>query len=279
MPQPKSFDSHKPGAVENFVFDCEQYFVGMGIPAEKKVFYASGLLDGSVKSWWRFLCESYGPNRLPELYQWDVFRAHLLARFTAVNATRHVRDQLADFKQTSSVRAYAHKMQDLALQIPNMHDEELLDRFVRGLKPRTRQEVVMREPTSFEKAVQLADRYDSLFMPGFGFNRQPSGSTSVSYRRDPVLTTPADASSSGPVPMEIGAVKRKISPLTPDKRARLLKTGGCFYCRQPGHVLANYPNKNSLQKPRVNNIQTPAGATEQPDLVDEPRDSENSMPQ
>jgi hypothetical protein len=280
LPQPKGFNGS--GMVENFLFDCEQYFAGMSIPADKQVFFAAGLLDGSPKSWWRYLCESYGSDRLHELYVWDTFRALLMSRFKAVNASRHARDQLAELKQTSNVRTYAHKMQDLAMQIPNMHDEELMDKFIRGLKPRTRQEVVMREPYSFEQAVQLADRYDSLFSPGFGFNRQPSG-TNTSYLRPPVLTPVANPSSSGPFPMEIGMVKRRNAPLTPEERDRLRKIGGCFYCRQPGHIAPNCPNgKLALQRPRVNNIQTPGADTEQPDLIDfsdEPRSLKNSMPQ
>jgi hypothetical protein len=277
LPQPKG-----SMGLEWFRIDCEQYFAGMSIPADKRVFFAAGLLDGYTKSWWRYLCESYGADRLHELYVYDTFRALLMSRFKAVNASRHARDQLAELKQTSNVRTYAHNMQDLAMQIPNMHDEELMDKFIRRLKPRTRQEVVMREPSSFEQAVQLADRYNSLFSPGFGFNRQLSG-TNTSYLRPPILTPVANPSSSGPLPMEIGMVKRKNAPLTLKERDRLRKVGGCFYCRQPGHIAPNYPNgKPALQKHRVNNIRTPGADTEQPDLIDfsdEPRSSENSMPQ
>jgi hypothetical protein len=146
-------------------------------------------------------------------------------------------------------------------------------------------EVVMREPQSFNEAVKLADRYDSLFSPGFSFtNRQPSGFTtrsqssvfpvSSAQSTNPILPTPT--------PMEIDALRRKPSPLTPEERARLLKTGGCFYCRQCGHVLANCPSKPSLQKPRVNHVEHPIAGAEDPGSIDrdeEPRCSENYMPQ
>jgi hypothetical protein len=62
-------------------------------------------------------------------------------------------------------------MQELAMQVSDMTDAELLDRFMRGLKPRMRMEVTMREPQSFNEAVKFADRYDSLFNTGFGFSR------------------------------------------------------------------------------------------------------------
>jgi hypothetical protein len=82
---------------------------------------------------------------------------------------------MASLRQDGNVRKYAYKLQELAMQMSGMQDEELLDRFVRELKPRIRMEVVMREPETFDEAVKLADRFDSLFSPGFGFGRQPRG--------------------------------------------------------------------------------------------------------
>lgn len=85
MPKPKSYDgSQLPGAVENFVFDCSQYFVGMTYPVSLRVCFASSLLEGSAKTWWRFVCEQT-PDALT-LYTWEMFSAALTARFRAVNA-------------------------------------------------------------------------------------------------------------------------------------------------------------------------------------------------
>jgi hypothetical protein len=175
LPTPKSYDgSQTPGAVENFLFDCEQYFVAKGIPSDKQVFFASALLEGSAKTWWRFLCQRPGLE-LDTLFVWQTFHDQFLDRFRAVNANRHARDQLANLKQEGSVRTYAQKMQELAVQIPSVQDDELKDRFIRGLKTRTRMEVTMRDPETFEDAVKLANKFDSLFTPGlagFGFKQQ-----------------------------------------------------------------------------------------------------------
>lgn len=286
IPTPKAYDgSQAPGAVENFLFDCDQYFVAKHTPADKQVFFAAALLEGVAKTWWRFLCHKAGAQ-VDILYDWSTFHAQLLDRFRVVNATRHARDQLADLKQDGSVRSYAQKMQDLALQIPSMQDDELLDRFLRGLKTRTRMEVTMREPQTFEDAVKLADRYDSLFNPGFGFGRQPvPGRAPVARPSIPFTPRFANPPAAGPVPMEIDALKRRNPPLTPQERARLMKVGGCFYCRKEraGHIAPNCPLKPSSQVPRVNQVERePEAPTEHPDLIDlhsEPRDSENFTPQ
>ena len=226
---PKSYDgSQQTGAAENFLFDCEHYFMAKQIQSDKRVYFASALLEGPAKTWWRFLCHRKG-DEIDTLLVWGTFRAQLLDRFRAVNATRHARDQLAGLRQESSVRIYAQKIQELAVQIPTMQDEELLDRFVRGLKTRTRQEVIMREPATFEDAVKLADKFDSLFSPGLGgfgpgFGRQPMGKVSVARPDIPILSRPNP--SSGPVPMEIDALRRRNAPLTPEERTRLMKIRG-----------------------------------------------------
>ncbi len=288
---PESFDgSSTPGAVENFIFDCEMYFKGMKTPVDTQVLFAAGLLSGSAKSWWRYTCQAH-PGDLT-LFVWDAFSAELLSRFRSVNSTRHARDKLASLRQEGSVRTFAQKMQDLALQIPGIQDQELMDRFVRGLKPRTRQEVTMREPDTFEEAVKLADRFDSLWGSAglqSGFARPtfaPNGARTV--RAQPPLTfaNPTSARSAnpgaGPVPMEIDALRRKPTPLTQTERARLVKIGGCFYCRQAGHMIAECPNKPPVQK-AVAQVEQPTAQTDQPDLIDfntpEDRSSENCMPQ
>ena len=284
LPQPKPFNgSSTVGTVENFLFDCERYFQGMHIPADAQVLYATGLLEGGAKTWWRFICQRL--ERTPEhelLMDWSYFHDELIARFRAVNATRHARDKMASLRQEGSVRTYAHKFQELSMQIPNVHDEELLDRFVRGLKPRTRMEVTMREPSTFDEAVKLADRMDSLFTPGFGLDRQPKGRFN-STNPIPILPRPANPVAD-PVPMEIDALRRRLPPLTDAERDRLRKIGGCFRCRQTGHIATNCPlnTQTPVQRPGVNHIDHQAPSTEHPDLIDldsEPRSSENFTPQ
>jgi hypothetical protein len=45
-----------PDRDKNFLFDCERFFIGMSVPQDKRVFFASCLLDRPVKTWWRHTC-------------------------------------------------------------------------------------------------------------------------------------------------------------------------------------------------------------------------------
>jgi hypothetical protein len=251
LPIPEKYDgSSQPGAAENFLFRCEQYFLRMDTPADKQVLFAAGLLIDGAASWWRFSCMSHDSDSQASLYDWDEFRALLLTRFQAVNSARHTRDQLANLVQSGSVRAYATKMQELAMQIPDIKEGELKDCFIRGLKRRTQEQVVMQDPDTFEKAVKLADRYDSLWGSAnlfFNTRRTPSGTWATSATPpptpNPFSSRGANLGSSHPTPMEIDALQRKPTPLTQTERAHLIKIGGCFYCRQTGHMIGDCPNK------------------------------------
>ncbi|GAQ93110.1 hypothetical protein KFL_013050020 [Klebsormidium nitens] len=117
-----------------------------------------------------------------------------------------------------------------------MHDEELLDRFTRGLKPRTRMEVTvtMRDPRTFEETVKLADRMDSLYTPGFGLDRQPKGRFASAANPTPIPFRPADLPGTLPpdrgMPFHIetlpGAtpVNRPIYRLSPSELEELRRT-------------------------------------------------------
>jgi hypothetical protein len=291
LPIPDKYDSSsQAGAVENFVFKNEQYFLGMGISADKQVYFASGLLSGAAATWWRFTCLATQDDE--SLYDWETFKDQLLARFQVVNSARHARDQLAGLVQNGSVRAYATKMQELALQIPDISEEgELKDRFIRGLKRRTHEAVVMREPGTFDEAVKLADRYMTPYgvpLTCFPTNLadqlqvlgpRPTGSLSLASTNPmPPRTIGAE-----PVPMEIDTLRRKPTPLTATERSRLMQAGGCFYCRQLGYRIADCPNKppTKVLQRSVAQVESTAPPEAQPDLIDlgdEPRGLENYTP-
>ncbi len=84
--------------------------------------------------------------------------------------------------------SYATAFRNIVVNIPTMTDEEKKFRFIYGLRQRTREEVRIRNPDTFEAAVQLAVRFDAIYRPGSRFGSHSFGS------------------SSEPVPMELGVI-------------------------------------------------------------------------
>jgi hypothetical protein len=137
------------------------------------------------------------------------------------------------------VRGYVEAFQNLFMQIPDITNAEALDRFVRGLKPRTKQEVVMREPCNLEEAIHLADRFDSL-ISGLGTPSRPGGFYTQRTQPEPTQV----GQGLRPVPMEVDTMnggRSRSTPLTATERKKLIRTGGCFYCQKTGHMIGECP--------------------------------------
>ena len=108
-----------------------------------------------------------------------------------------------------------------------MTEAEKLDRFVRGLKGQVRKEVELREPTTLNDAVRIADRVDAV---------------TYYYGRQEQMGPKSE--SSGPTPMEVDAIQRR--GLSKADREQLQKTGKCFQCREPGHIARHCPRRTRI---------------------------------
>ena len=133
---------------------------------------------------------------------------------------------------------YTIEFRNIALDIPSITDEEKLDKFLCGLKRKTREQVELKEPATFDEAVRLAERFDTLAWH-YGDGDTPTA-TATTY--------------SGPAPMQLGSVITAPltvtkTRLTPALREQLRKEGKCYYCREAGHMLANCPLRNKTTQP------------------------------
>ena len=266
-PKPYAGATHS-GAVENFLFDCRQYFDGMEVHGpHKRILFAVSLLEGVAKSWWRFQIDQIEKGHATPIQTWGEFELRLRSRFCLINAVQGARDKLDSLKQVASVRAYISAFQNLIMQIPEVSEGESLHRFKQGLQFRIKKEVALREPQSLEEAMRLAEKYDALLYSVQGKKASPrpflAQDTSRAWR-NPVLPTDM------PIPMEIDMVQRQS--LIQEDREQLRKVGGCFYCRKTGHVISACPvrEKSSDVRHPTNQIIT------QEDHVEE---SENQEPQ
>jgi len=243
LPKPEVFKGGKQmREVDEWIFVMNTYLTACHIHLDiERITIASGYLRDAALTWWRQVNQEGNPNRPTT---WAAFCQVLTCTFQPLNPAEVARDTLARLRQTTSVRQYAAMIRNTALEIPGITDDELKDRFIRGLKPATMAEVRLRAPTSFAQAVQLADRYDTLrysitrpaAMPSVPF---PSGSSNGPSAME--LGATLDASHNSPAP------RHQPRPrLTPQLRQQLIKEGKCFLCRKPGHMAMNCPERKKL---------------------------------
>jgi hypothetical protein len=90
------------------------------------------------------------------------------------NEDRRLQEKWANLRQQGTVFEYFSVLKALAMRIPGLSQTRILDKFIGGLKPKTRIEVELRGPTTPDEAYRLADRFDRIVysLKGTGFLRQ-----------------------------------------------------------------------------------------------------------
>lgn len=250
-PAPEPFDgTKKTYAVEDFIFQIENYFTLTRVvyPADR-IAYTATRLQGAALMWYR----STNPSHLP----WDDFKKALTDEFMPINAVREARDHLARITQGDSVRTYLSRFRSLCMRVPNISEDEKLDRFLRGLDPELRMECELRSCTTVDEAARIAERVYAT-MKGVRPRQQSFKPTKTPYQpryRD-----------SGPQPMELGALPMELQvkareaesklsqgdrnrlkelqagrTLTEEDRQFLRRVGACHCCRHLGHFKNGCP--------------------------------------
>ncbi len=253
--KPEAFSGKANENVRQWIFSVELWFVAGGVLTDpEKIVLGVGLLRDTALVWWRSI------HDLPDVpTTWEEFKAATIHAFEPINPAESARDRLATLRQTGSVRTYASIFRSVAMSIPGVTDDEKKDRFIRGLKIKTMSEVKLRAPESFEEAVRMAVRFDSLI---FIRNVNPTTKTSTSHPRPEPMelgAIRANTTRSGNPPRAIRSVNAIARPsykdvttgkpftypprakLTPEERTKLSREGRCFKCREKGHLARDCP--------------------------------------
>jgi hypothetical protein len=129
-----------------------------------------------------------------------------------------------------------------------MEPVHLLDKFLRGLKPKTRMELELKDPQTLAEAIRLADRFDSIVyrktVPLTPSTPLPSHSGEYESRGEPMQLDVMRTKPKIPSTPKTPALKK----LTTEERTHLRNLGACFRCRKPGHVSRECSDK----QPRKN---------------------------
>jgi len=243
LPKPDTFNgSFGKGSadVETWLFQVAHHLRAYNKPPAQWVGFASALLRGTAATWWRLKSH----NGTAEI-SWDAFTAMMVADFKPVNSVQRAKDRIATLRQKRSATEYCNEFRLAVLDIPDMNESWMLDAFFRGLKPNVQRELERYPPPDLHEAMRQAERIDAI---DYKYSSSSRNHNSHSRRGHDGPWRSSTAQSSGPVPMELGALQIQ-QRLSDAERDKLRKENRCFFCREQGHTKFFCPKKKQQGRP------------------------------
>lgn len=217
-PNKPTLFSGKPGTVEAWCSHMDSY-VRTSSPGEA-CRIACTYLDGEAFNWWHtYRVQTDVPD-------WTSLRNALIRRFSPLNKVQAARNKLHSWRQIKDVATFNKSFLSIILDIPEITEEEKIDRYSRGLKREIWEPLCIRTYTELE----------ALMMDALRVEAAKSGSARMTTGTGP---SSAKAASVGAVPMDISSIK--VQKLTPEERQRCMREGLCLRCREKGHLAKDCP--------------------------------------
>jgi Ty3 transposon capsid-like protein len=179
---PPTFEGISRGNIDIWLFEVEQYFELVELPAKQKVTWAGSLLRESAASWWRSVvmeAKKSQPEALTtDLFSWLDFKNLIRKRFQPVEASKTARSRMMALKQfkfgANGIEAYNAEFQKLVALTTDMALQDQLTYYLKGLQPRVAHDVSLGNPDTLDAAMALASRSNDLysnFTGSSGWNR------------------------------------------------------------------------------------------------------------
>jgi hypothetical protein len=219
-------------AIENWIASVNSYFALTDARTPFVFHYLNTIFGGEAAIWFRY---HFKEDRADNL-TWEEVRTALRNYFIPPNKDRRLQDQWAALRQTSTVEQYISQFCELVMQLPSMDQKLLLDKFMRGLKPKTKIELELKDPQDLEQAFRLADRFDTLvYRRNWNYTEGNTNTTEYDDNRGEPMQI--DAIRTHPWKKKSASTQSKSFPkLTDAERTHLKSIGACYKCRQVGHM-------------------------------------------
>lgn len=217
-----------------------------------KVAYALSYMSGAAQNWAMPLLQALDEGHEHELLgNYDAFRETVIGVYGDLDRRGNAEDRLGRLRQTGSVAAYISTFNEYAAQV-DWNESSLMARFRGGLKDDILDSVATAEtqPRRLQDWMAMASRIDERLWGRRQNRRLQSDLSNVKVStnppRDVARRFQVNPGTSGPVPMELGAVRTTTAlAKTAGERLEYQRQGRCWGCGELGHVRAKCPTNPS----------------------------------
>ena len=218
----KKPDSYKgKGSITSWVVHMDNYTRGSS--PEQAFLIGVSFLEGNAHEWW--IVHSHTEDGR-NITTWQGLKEALVKRFQPLNRTKMARDKLAKWKQIKDVPSFNEEFLRILLDIPNISEEEKIDRYTRALKPYVWKEMCTKDYSELSEAMADAERIEEA-------HRRIGTRNSRTNMSNRPTRSSGITSGSGVAPMDLG--NAQVKRLSPAEKAMCIREGLCFRCHEKGH--------------------------------------------
>ncbi|KAK0580604.1 hypothetical protein LWI29_004016 [Acer saccharum] len=166
-----------PDAFFDWVTSLEDYFDWFSVPEERKVRFVKLKLKGPARAWWGSVEERLKRTRQALITEWEDMKERLEAKYLPINYEQLIYEDMLQWSQNNraTVDQYIERFHELTVRIKtNETEPQVLARYLKGLKPDIRKDMLTARLYNVEEAYQLALQLE----------RQTSGNTRRFYSVD-----------------------------------------------------------------------------------------------
>jgi hypothetical protein len=230
--------------VNNWISAVERYLKYYDERQDNYVPFAVSLLKDKALTWWDRI------ENTMQLTSWNHFKVEFRAEFVPELVNRVAREKLRNLKQINSVNTYIDQFQDVLLEL-NITEDEAVDRFVSGLKPKLGRYVSLQNPMTLAAATKAARTFEmsnGLAMGG-GVSEPINGGNRE------VLDDPMDLSVINQQKLLINLLRQQQQQGQHRTYSDNKTNKDCYNCGKPGHLARDCWSKKKPfnNKPNYNN--------------------------
>ncbi len=214
-----------------------------------RIAVTSTFLRGPAQGWWQQQEASLrnGP--------WDQFKTAFLAYFQPVNASATARTKLLNLRQRGGPNGFSDYRDRFNRYLtdvePPMGEPEKISLFTNGLLPETKKHILLHEPETCNKAMQLAGRVEEAGRHAWRTerdDRQPRRWNRPTHNHNPPGFTTPSGDPSGPAPMELGKHEFEPERRHPKSYPSQQQQRRCDFCGSTGHLIRECTRMKQARK-------------------------------